>query len=197
MKISERLPYRQMCKPYRGSLQGNRDPAGRGPGGKRDSGDCRGRRDSRGFPQGLQYGEDVKLWGEFEQNLYTMKASLENGSEMSENFGMRDFDVDQETKQLVNNGDKVFLREEANCAVFPLTAYAPMDEAGWEKLFSTYQSYGINAVRFTAGARRTRLSGRRTAWACICSRSFPAGMREACLTERWKRITIPERQKPL
>ena len=40
------------------------------------------------------------------------------------------------------------MREEANCAVFPLTAYAPMDEAGWEKLFTTYQSYGINAVRF-------------------------------------------------
>uniref|UniRef100_UPI0031BA09C9 discoidin domain-containing protein n=6 Tax=Ligaoa zhengdingensis TaxID=2763658 RepID=UPI0031BA09C9 len=93
-------------------------------------------------------GADVKLWSEFEQNLYTMSASLDNGSTVEEQFGMRVFGVDPETKQLTNNGDKVFLRSEANCAVFPLTAYAPMDEAGWEKLFSTYQSFGINAVRF-------------------------------------------------
>lgn len=93
-------------------------------------------------------GSDVKLWSEFSQNLYTMTASLENGSKAEEKFGMRVFGVDQETKQLTNNGDKVFLRNEANCAVFPLTAYAPMDEAGWEHLFASYQSYGINSVRF-------------------------------------------------
>lgn len=95
-----------------------------------------------------QMGDQVKLWSEFEKNLYTMTAELPNRSRKSEEFGMRIFGVDPDTKQLTNNGNKVFLRSEANCAVFPLTAYAPMDEAGWEKLFSTYQSYGINAVRF-------------------------------------------------
>lgn len=93
-------------------------------------------------------GDDVRLWGEFAQNLYTMTAALDNGSKTAEEFGMRVFGADPETKQLTNNGKKVFLRNEANCAVFPLTAYAPMDDAGWEKLFSTYQSYGLNSVRF-------------------------------------------------
>ncbi|MFD2114348.1 S-layer homology domain-containing protein [Paenibacillus yanchengensis] len=89
-----------------------------------------------------------KLWSEFEQNLYTMTATLDNGNELSDTFGMRHFSIDSQTKQLTNNGNKVFLRNESNTAVFPLTAYAPMDEAGWEKLFSTYQSFGLNSVRF-------------------------------------------------
>lgn len=93
-------------------------------------------------------GASVKLWSEFEQNLYTMKAQLDNGEKAKEKFGMRVFEVDKDTKQLMNNGKKVFLRNEANCAVFPLTAYAPMDDAGWEKLFASYQSFGINSVRF-------------------------------------------------
>ena len=89
---------------------------------------------------------DTKLWSEFDRPLYTMTASLDNGSSSQERFGMRSFR--SEENSLTINGDKVFLRSEANCAVFPLTGYAPMDEAGWEKLFGTYQSYGINAVRF-------------------------------------------------
>lgn len=93
-------------------------------------------------------GKDVRLWSEFQQNLYSMTATLENGSETVEKFGMRVFSIDGDTKQLSNNGKKVFLRNEANCAVFPLTAYAPMDEVSWEKLFTTYQSYGLNSVRF-------------------------------------------------
>ena len=89
---------------------------------------------------------DVKLWSEFDRPLYEMTAELGSGDKVTETFGMRTFK--SEDSSFTINGNKVFLRGEANCAVFPLTGYAPMDEAGWEKLFSTYQSYGINAVRF-------------------------------------------------
>ena len=89
---------------------------------------------------------DVQLWSEFDTPLYQLTAALDKGSEVTESFGMRAFR--SEGTDFTINGDKVFLRSEANCAVFPLTGYAPMDEAGWEKLFTTYQSYGINAVRF-------------------------------------------------
>ncbi len=91
---------------------------------------------------------DVKLWDEFERNLYTMTATLDSGWETSAQFGMRRFGVDPDTKQITVNGNRTFIRSEANCAVFPITGYAPMDEAGWEHLFSTYKSFGINTVRF-------------------------------------------------
>lgn len=89
---------------------------------------------------------DARLWSEYDPWLYTAEASLDNGSTMSETFGMRRFAA--EDGRFTINGAEVFLRSEANCAVFPLTAYAPMDEASWEKLFQTYQSYGLNSVRF-------------------------------------------------
>ncbi len=89
---------------------------------------------------------DARLWSEYDPFLYTVQASLDNGSTMNERFGMRRFAV--EDGRFAINGSPVFLRSEANCAVFPLTAYAPMDQASWEKLFATYQSYGLNSVRF-------------------------------------------------
>lgn len=91
---------------------------------------------------------EIKLWDEFEPNLYNLTARLDDGSEKTVQFGMRRFGVDPDTKQLTINGKKFLLRGEANCAVFPLTGYAPMDEAGWEHLFASYQSFGINTVRF-------------------------------------------------
>lgn len=91
---------------------------------------------------------EVKLWDEFERNLYSMTAKISNGSEKTVEFGMRRFGVDDDTQQLTINGNKFFVRGEANCAVFPITGYAPMDEAGWEHLFASYKSFGINTVRF-------------------------------------------------
>lgn len=94
-------------------------------------------------------GKSPKLWDEFTpENRYTMTAELSNGDKKTEEFGIRKFEVDSESFKLKNNGRKVFLRSEANCAVFPLTGYAPMDKESWETLFETYKSYGVNAVRF-------------------------------------------------
>ncbi len=89
---------------------------------------------------------DVKLWSEFKRPLYELTAALGNGEQATAAFGMRSFR--SENASFTINGGKAFLRSEANCAVFPLTGYAPMDEAGREKLFSTYKAYGVNAVRF-------------------------------------------------
>ena len=90
--------------------------------------------------------KDVKLWSEFETPLYEMTASLDNGGRAQEKFGMRRFH--SEDSRLTINGKTVFLRNESNCAVFPLTGYAPMDEESWKDLFTAYKSYGINSVRF-------------------------------------------------
>ncbi|HIZ83689.1 MAG TPA: discoidin domain-containing protein, partial [Firmicutes bacterium] len=89
---------------------------------------------------------DVQLWSEFDTPLYALTAALENGGQVTASFGMRAFR--SEGTDFTVNGDKVFLRSEANCAVFPLTGYAPMDVEEWEALFATYKSYGVNMVRF-------------------------------------------------
>ena len=92
--------------------------------------------------------DDVKLWSEFHPDLYTLTASLPGGEIESADFGMRVFKVSQDGEKIENNGYAVLLRGEANCAVFPLTGYAPMDVESWEDLFGVYKSYGINFVRF-------------------------------------------------
>jgi hypothetical protein len=88
---------------------------------------------------------EPRLWSEFEPSLHEMKASLDDIDCVSEIFGLRQLSANP---GLTLNGKRIFLRSEANCAVFPLTGCAPMDEGSWEKLFETYMNYGINAVRF-------------------------------------------------
>ncbi len=62
-------------------------------------------------------------------------------------FGVRDFGADSEGR-LTLNGRKIFLRGEANCAVYPETGYCPMSVEEWTELLTTYKSYGLNFVRF-------------------------------------------------
>ncbi|MDR1640866.1 MAG: hypothetical protein LBT59_14320 [Clostridiales bacterium] len=85
------------------------------------------------------------LWSEFEPTLHVLKACLLGHDCLEETFGLR---IASSDPSLCLNGKRIFLRSEANCAVFPLTGCAPMDEGSWEKLFAVYKSYGVNAVRF-------------------------------------------------
>ena len=71
--------------------------------------------------------------GSHRQN-YKITAGFRNFSQNGENFTI--------------NGHPVFLRGTVNAAVFPLTAYAPLDYKSWEDYFSTLQQYGLNHVRF-------------------------------------------------
>lgn len=88
----------------------------------------------------------LRLNGE-EGNLYTLEAALDSGARRQETFGLRIFGVD-ERGRFTLNGRRVFLRSEANCAVFPETGYPPMDRASWLEIFGRYRDYGVNCVRF-------------------------------------------------
>lgn len=91
---------------------------------------------------------EIRLWSEFEPNLYEIEACLPNGEIIKTKFGMRVFSVEEDSYHFTINGKKTFLRMETNSGIFPLTGYAPMTEDFWEKLFTNYKRYGINAVRF-------------------------------------------------
>lgn len=107
--------------------------------------------------------ETVKRWDESEGNLYGLRVSLDGAScpgkipgefiapefhsEKSVTFGIRDFGSDSQGR-LTLNGRRIFLRSEANCAVYPETGHCPMSVDKWMEILATYQSYGVNCVRF-------------------------------------------------
>lgn len=94
---------------------------------------------------GLPLRENVRRWDEEEGNLYPLTAEIP-GCQKEISFGVRDFAV--QDGRLALNGRKIFLRGEANCAVFPETGHPPMTEAEWTKVLATYRAYGVNCMRF-------------------------------------------------
>jgi len=105
------------------------------------------------------------LWDEAEGKLIHLSACLVSGNsdepgsaagqqapiadfldEYETTFGIRSFeDVDG---YLRLNGRRIFLRSEANCAVFPETGHPPMDVSSWKEIIQTYMGYGVNCLRF-------------------------------------------------
>lgn len=108
--------------------------------------------DHSGHTHCLSYsmGQNPLLWSEFAPNLYTLRVELIRGNEVIDcvehSFGMRNFTA--RNNLLYNNGKRVFLRGKHDAAVFPITGYAPMDHASWERYFKICQDYGVNHVRF-------------------------------------------------
>ncbi|MCP4454531.1 MAG: beta-galactosidase, partial [Planctomycetes bacterium] len=100
-----------------------------------------------------QPGEAVPLWSEFQPTLLRLTLDLKASAEdkafsdrRSVTFGLRSFATQR--NQFAVNGRPTFLRGKLDCCFFPLTGYAPMDKAGWLRVLSIAQSYGINHYRF-------------------------------------------------
>ncbi|WP_256009729.1 sugar-binding domain-containing protein [Desertivirga xinjiangensis] len=101
----------------------------------------------------IQLGRDIKLWDEFNPNVYNitcqLKTSSEKGSythEKSATFGMRE--VKQGKNHVLINNRPVHLRGTVENAVFPKTGYAPVDDAEWERIMLILKKYGMNHLRF-------------------------------------------------
>ncbi len=93
----------------------------------------------------MQMGDDVRLWDEFDPNLYQLTATLD-GQEVRTVFGMREITI--EGRQFLVNGRPVWLRGTVENCCFPLTGYPPTDEAEWLRVFSKCKEYGLNHMRF-------------------------------------------------
>ena len=96
---------------------------------------------------GLPLQKGILRWDEEEGNLWTLSVALSNGEEKTATFGIRTFG-DNGRGRLALNGRTIFLRGEANCAVFPQTGYCPMTQQEWTDILKTYRSYGVNCMRF-------------------------------------------------
>lgn len=99
----------------------------------------------------LLMGNEVKLWDEFNPNIYTLQASLTDQASgetdvQATTFGMSEFKAIG--KQLTINGKPVFLRGTLECAIFPKTGYPPTDVQEWLRIFNVCRAHGLNHLRF-------------------------------------------------
>ena len=97
--------------------------------------------------ESLRLKKDVRRWDLEAGSLYELSVSLTGGETKSVTFGIRDFGDDGHGRLAVN-GRGIFLRSEANCAVFPETGHPPMTVEEWTDILERYRSYGVNCVRF-------------------------------------------------
>lgn len=106
-----------------------------------------------GFKETIPLPEDAPLWDEFTcqvlrvtMRLDVMPEAARWHDELSVECGLRDLAA--ERGQFVVNGRPTFFRGKNDCALFPLTGYAPMEKAEWVRLLSISRDYGINHYRF-------------------------------------------------
>ena len=105
------------------------------------------------FEDVIQLGKDIKLWDEFNPNVYNISCELKTSSDKgaythqkSTTFGMRE--VKQGKNHVLVNNRPVHLRGTVENAVFPKTGYAPVDDAEWERIMLILKKYGMNHLRF-------------------------------------------------
>jgi hypothetical protein len=97
-------------------------------------------------------GKAVRLWDEFQPNVYDLTAALlpvsgpGDESRKTVMCGLREFRV--EGTQLTINGRPLFLRGTLEAAIFPKTGYPPTDVASWRRIFRICREYGLNHMRF-------------------------------------------------
>ena len=98
-------------------------------------------------------GEEAPRWSESQPALLRLRVRLETTAgeqtfahQRWVRFGLRDFS--RRGNRFTINGKVVFLRGRVDCANYPLTGYAPMDEESWRRILSILKDWGINHVRF-------------------------------------------------
>jgi len=98
----------------------------------------------------LPMGEGMQTWSEFDPALYKLGVELLASNKTVEaktlTFGMREITI--RGKWFYINGRKTQLRGTVENCDFPLTGYAPMDVASWERVFRICKKYGLNHMRF-------------------------------------------------
>ena len=95
---------------------------------------------------GLALNPAAEKWDLEEGILHRLSVSGEALEQCSVFFGIREFSAAD--GHLALNGRRIFLRSEANCAVFPETGYIPTDPDAWRCILQKYRDYGVNCLRF-------------------------------------------------
>lgn len=91
-------------------------------------------------------GDSIRLWDEFNPNLYTLTAVLDGQDTVTTTFGMRE--ITTAGRQFYMNNRPIWIRGTVGNCCFPLTGYPPTDVASWLRIFKKCKEYGLNMMRF-------------------------------------------------
>ena len=96
---------------------------------------------------------DIPQWDEFSPVMLRLKMECEwmprtdwVREEKVVTFGLRSFEATR--GRFLVNGRPILMRGKNDCAIFPITGYAPMDKKFWLGFLGTGQKYGLNHYRF-------------------------------------------------
>ena len=96
--------------------------------------------------RGVKVKPGAAKWDVAEGHQHILTVSGPGLEPHAVSFGLRDFRA--ENGRFTLNGRRLFLRGEANCAVFPETGYPPMNVDAWKEILLKYRAYGVNCMRF-------------------------------------------------
>ncbi|WP_308991303.1 sugar-binding domain-containing protein [Mariniflexile litorale] len=89
--------------------------------------------------------DNLELWDEFNPVLYDV--TIHSGDQtIKTRFGFKS--LENKAGDLTLNGNRIFLRGNLECVIFPLTGHPPMEKEAWLKLIAQAKSYGLNHLRF-------------------------------------------------
>ncbi len=101
------------------------------------------------FDETISTDGKLKLWNEFNPEVYTIRLSLKAGKNrgfQEVEFGF--YELSHNGTKLLVNENPVFLRGNLDCVHFPITGYVSCELEDWIKIFETYKEYGLNHARF-------------------------------------------------
>ncbi len=97
----------------------------------------------------LELGAEAHLWWDDDPFLYDVEFTLRRGEDvldrLQQRVGLREIAV--EGKNILLNGQPVFLRGYVDCCIFPQTGYPSWDVDAYRRQFAIAKSYGFNHVR--------------------------------------------------
>jgi beta-galactosidase len=88
-------------------------------------------------------------WSEHSSTRYVLDLEVRVGEErdaVSTSFGFRD--LRRDARQVLLDGQRLFLRGTLDCCVYPRTGHPPMRVEEWLEVLGTIREYGFNHVRF-------------------------------------------------
>jgi beta-galactosidase len=97
----------------------------------------------------LSLGDEVQLWSDRHPTLYHASVHLKHEGVLEDTyslrFGLRS--IGAQGKDIVLNGNAIYLRGYVDCCIFPLTGYPSWDREHYRQQFQIVKSYGFNHVR--------------------------------------------------
>ncbi|HVU10794.1 MAG TPA: glycoside hydrolase family 2 TIM barrel-domain containing protein, partial [Phototrophicaceae bacterium] len=97
----------------------------------------------------VELGSGARLWWDDDPFLYTAEFTLRQADvilgRVQQRVGLREISV--EGRNILLNGQPIFLRGYVDCCIFPQTGYPSWDIEHYRRQFAIAKSYGFNHVR--------------------------------------------------